>query len=420
MFETLAEENDPRLTELRNLVSAIAANKRMMAKLQALELEQLTRAHDLALNLAEDSDYASGLSESKRRDVCLQAVQTEIATSTRVSDRTVARHMADACGITHDYPELFNALRKGLISKPHALTILDAGCIITSPSKKRAFEQEMLEYAKKTSANRVRHVARHVAEQYTDRDIEQRAAEAHTQRCLTVQPLDDGLSQLTATIPSTQAAALYDRLSRMARAVKLHNNQARKQLKDMECSGIDLTRRSHQGLETAASDERTVMQIRTDLFLDITLTGFPSAIDCGANNEESCTEDNISPDKVVRQTDTNPLRTQQPPSSRTTQSHHLRSPTRCCARFQLMCKWLSPFSHYFPTNSSQSSGQSPSSHTSNGSPGSTAPHNSPDTVRFHEKSHVCSSEPPQVGTGYSQARSRASSSPPTNTHRLHR
>ena len=287
MFDKDIAPDDPRLSELRNLVSAVARERRLVAQAEAREIRLLTRAAELSLELAHTSREADAprlYGQSKREDYAVQQVQAEIGAAIRVSDRTIARRMSDAHTLTTEYPRVMQSLEQGDISREHATALSDAGIIITCPTARRAYEQELLDYAKTASVNRVRQVAKHVAEQYSDQDVSARLADAHASRSVKVQPLDEGLSLITAVVPSVQGAALYDRLTQMARLVKRANTRA----KNAVCSPPDGGETT--AFERAASDERSLMQIRADLFLDVLITGYPSTLMCAHNGaDRDCT-----------------------------------------------------------------------------------------------------------------------------------
>lgn len=279
MFHTDIAPNDPRLTELRALVRDIATDRKHIAQIEARETRNLARAEALALELsardAEDLPRLHG--QTKREDFALQQVHAEIGAHIRVTDRTIARRMTDSSRLIAEYPRVMQAFGRGDISRDHATAIGDAGIIIDSPTERGSFEREMVQFARTNSVNRLRAVVRQVAERYADRDVETRLTESHAERSITIRPLDEGLSLITAVVPSVQGAALYDRLSQMARLVKRSNNRAK-----AAQASEGVAPEQFRALSLAASDERTVMQIRTDVFLDILMTGYPSAITCAS------------------------------------------------------------------------------------------------------------------------------------------
>ena len=292
MFDSDIAPDDPRLTELRELVNAVARERRIVAQAEAREIRHLARAAELALELAqtsEDADAPRIYGQGKRENYALQQVQAEIGNTIRVSDRTIARRMSDAHALTTEYPRVMQALDEGEISREHATALSDAGIIITCPTLRSAYEKDMLDYAQTASVNRVRQVAKQVAEQYSDRELETRLADAHSSRSIKVQPLDEGLSLITAVVPSLQGAALYDRLSQMAKLVKRANTRARNA--KHEWDGDHTPEAERARLQRAASDERTLMQIRTDILLDMALTGFPSTLTCSHDQDAAdCTQ----------------------------------------------------------------------------------------------------------------------------------
>lgn len=306
MYTADTHPDDPRLTQLRALKSAVAEGRKYQARLQAFEARAFSHMQDILFTLADESDVNYG---SKEFEYMLSTMHAELSTTLRVSERTMQAHFSEATTLTEEYPRLLEALSAGEIARGHTSAITRAGSIIQDETARRAYEAEMLGYAKTESINRVRQVAKHTAEKYAERDVETRVTEALKGRCVTLEPLEDGLSQLTAVLPSLQATALYDRLSQMSRLVKRSNTRARKVLAELEHDSkggsafgakpnkqssdqpststddvAPLTPEQREALTRAATDERTLMQIRADLFTDIVLTGFPTAITCDGSD----------------------------------------------------------------------------------------------------------------------------------------
>lgn len=289
--------------ELEQVIDALAQNQKQLAKLEAENQRLLSRAAHLADEIAQenrkDARNRHIAGPCKHEPSCANPekceiirdepdyqlmsrldVYAQIGATMRVSDRTVARWVDHAESLTRDYEATHQSLEAGRISKAHTIAMCDAGMIITDSEKRAQYEAVVLSYAEKESVNRVRAFAKRVAERFTDQPLEERATAARDGREVTLRPLDDDLGLLSAVLPLTEAAAMMDRLSRMAKQVWRDNRKARElsaqtQIAPTDEPGASLTSMSET--ELAASDHRTMAQIRADLLIDLILTGRPAA-----------------------------------------------------------------------------------------------------------------------------------------------
>ncbi|QIM18924.1 hypothetical protein G7066_10595 [Leucobacter coleopterorum] len=63
-------------------------------------------------------------------------------------------------------------------------------------------------------------IARRLAEQFTEVSLDERHAEARKRCRVSVREHDDGMADLIAHLPAAEAYAIYDRLTRMSRALE--------------------------------------------------------------------------------------------------------------------------------------------------------------------------------------------------------
>lgn len=250
---------DGELFLLDKLVSSLVEARKGIAAFQALEANLLNAALALALEHA-DGSRSDG-------DLPIREVAAEIGAALRVSDRTVQRQLEQARQLTDDFPATHDALTSGRISRAHVNVILDAGAHLTDSAVRAEYERIVLEVAERESASRVRPYARVVTERLLPRSVEERHQAAAKSRGVSVKDLDDGMSDLILTAPSTLVHGIHDRVTRIAAAVK--DAVATKKVAATEPTGLD----------GAADEERTIDQLRADLLCDLALTGIPSAHD---------------------------------------------------------------------------------------------------------------------------------------------
>lgn len=290
--------------KLKQVIDELAKNQERIAKIEADNQRLLSEAAKLADGIAEEQRELSRQARDARpcthKTACADPEKCEIfrveshyqqmsrlnvcaqiGARMRVSDRTVARWVAHAESLTGDYAATQKSLQSGKISKAHTIAMCDAGIIITDPEKRAQYESIVLTYAEKESVNRVRAFATRVAERFTDRPLEERAEAARAGREVTLRPLDDDLGLLSAVLPLTEATAMMDRLSKMAKRVWRDNRKARTLCPEpnIEEDEPRTSPTSMSATELAASDLRTIAQIRADLLIDLVLTGRPAAHD---------------------------------------------------------------------------------------------------------------------------------------------
>lgn len=167
--------------------------------------------------------------------LAMRAVRAEIALCLRVSEQTIDRRMTHAYTLTREYPIVFEAYRDGRLSERHTSVIIEAGLLIghgESPgvvARRAGYEQAVLGSALGDTSNRLRPVAKRLAEQFSERSLDERHAVARQQRRVWVEDRDDGMADLYAHLPAVEAYAIKDRLNRMAKQIAESEEAAQKQ-----------------------------------------------------------------------------------------------------------------------------------------------------------------------------------------------
>lgn len=151
-------------------------------------------------------------------DTELRSVAAEIGIATRSSDRTVQRRISEAVALHERFTATSAAFATGAITRQHVTAIIDEGGMLGHDAELIAeYEQHLLEHAASTTPARLRAMARKTAAQLAPATFDERHAAANAERSVTVRDLDDGMSLLTAYLPSTVAHAIHDRLTELAR-----------------------------------------------------------------------------------------------------------------------------------------------------------------------------------------------------------
>ncbi|HEU4850128.1 MAG TPA: DUF222 domain-containing protein, partial [Terrimesophilobacter sp.] len=213
------------------------------ASAEAREQQCLARLEAIALESAEEAPSAHGDS----REIAWRSMAAEIAVATRMSDRTVQAMMGRATALVQTLPLVLEALGADRISSGHARVILEHAVGI-EPDALDEYQRITLERAEETTPGRLAGTAKIAAARLRAESFEERHARSREGRKITIRDLDEGMSELVHILPTVYAAAVFDRLTRQAKAV------------------------------AATGDPRTRDQLRSDLALELLLTGEPA---CG-------------------------------------------------------------------------------------------------------------------------------------------
>jgi len=214
---------------LDSVVTRLRASEQRMRAEQAAQVTLFAEAVDQA-----SPDHFATLRAGRlvhdhaQAELTYRTIRAELACALVLSEQTVERRMSHAYELTTSYPDTHLALRLGEISLTHTEVITTAGRIIpaddsvVSVSRRTAYEAAVLVHARRETPGRLRPIARRLAEQYTDHTIDERYAVAREHRRVWVTDHDDGMSDLTAYLPSVEAHAIYDRLTRASTQIIEH------------------------------------------------------------------------------------------------------------------------------------------------------------------------------------------------------
>lgn len=256
-MDAMMTASDEQMKTLDALVEMARDTERSIAAMQAARDGMLALASRWAMTMVEQQGDAD------EADMMLRSVSAELAAALRVSDRTVQRRMVDAELKIDRFPAVWQAQGAGRISAGHTRVIVDAGVHIVDPEARAAYSARVLEFAEDESPNRLRPIAERLAEQYQSRSLEERHQEAREKRAVWVKDHPDGMAELGVFGPAALVHGAFDRLTEMGKAL----TTARGDDPDADPDA------------TPVKDPRTLAHRRTDLALDLLLTGAPAGHD---------------------------------------------------------------------------------------------------------------------------------------------
>lgn len=273
-MEALLDATDSQMAALADLVESLRAAEATLSGMQAARDGLLALAGRLAIDIAREGDHPD------RGDMTTRAIAAEIGAVQRVSDRTVERRMADAAWLVDGFPEVWAAQGAGRISPGHSRVIIEAGAHLPD-SDRAAYAAAVLPLAETESPNRLRPLARRIAERFQERTIDERHRDARATRRVWKTDGDDGMGTLHVHAPAVLVHGMMDRLSQMAHALHEENRRAAKTAlaNDVGSEAAACVDAAAVGDADAVADARSVDEIRADLLADLVLTGAPDAHD---------------------------------------------------------------------------------------------------------------------------------------------
>ncbi|WP_197517564.1 HNH endonuclease signature motif containing protein [Microbacterium karelineae] len=260
----------------RGLVDQLVDIDRQIAALQGQRSVVTAELARIAQEQGERENAEHGPEYARR------AMAAEIAAATRVHPATANAMMGDAETLTEGFPAALEALREGRISKRHADVIVDAGRSLDDDDRS-LFDDAAVELAATRTPGDLGRLAKVAADRLAQTSLRERHRAARAGRRVVMTEREDGMSELWAFLPTLEARAIRDRLTQMGRALTADRRRARRsQNPDGASEGVPTDRASEGAVAdratagVAATDERTLDQLRADLLTDLLLTSAPT------------------------------------------------------------------------------------------------------------------------------------------------
>ncbi|YCA49608.1 HNH endonuclease [Microbacterium sp. JZ101] len=193
-----------------------------------------------------------------------RAIAEEIAAATHTPGRSVERQMNDAANLVSRFPVVRDRLAAGTVSLPHARTIVLCGDRLDDPALRATYEVRVLARLDRVpmTAAALAEVARKIAQELDPVSISDRHKAARRRRRVGFRPGEDAMGAFDAEVANVLGVGMMDRIDQMAKTVLTARAAARR-----------------AGDPAALADDRTLDEIRADIFTDLTLTGTPTGHD---------------------------------------------------------------------------------------------------------------------------------------------
>jgi hypothetical protein len=223
MDQPLAPNNSVTVA-LGAIVTELESVERAMRELEAARMRLLAEAFELAAIEGEEiGGPERHVPSGPRGELALRAIRAEIAVVLGLSERTVDRHLAQAYTLTRQFPAVFAALQTGEVSRRHAGVICDSGHIVGTGDdadaliRRGEYSEKALIAAEGATPATLAARSKRIAEHYAETSLDERHEAARKQRRVWVEDREDGMVDLFAHLPATEAYAIKDRLTRLAK-----------------------------------------------------------------------------------------------------------------------------------------------------------------------------------------------------------
>lgn len=257
------------------------------------------------------------------REAIHRSMVAEYAAAGHISQGSVEYAFSDAHFLDSDHLAVQESFRRGAITAAHVREIVRAGMIVRQAIRDGRADAETLalydaaalEVAENDSPSRTRAMVRQIAASLAGETLVERHRRARGERSVTMRSLEDGLAMLQVVLPEHLASAILDRLTRLAQQViatrdaqdpilpsdaldmgedpvllsDLAPDDARRDDPALNDHHIDRdplgshvifgdgdTFTTDPCIEHIPADERTLDQVRADLFSDLLLASDPS------------------------------------------------------------------------------------------------------------------------------------------------
>lgn len=212
----------PDLQQQAVLLDEWVQARRQIAVWEAKAAELLARR----AVLAEQDAVAA----PQHRETIWRSMIAEYSAAGHVAKGTVEHAFTDARALHADFPALQESFQAGTVTAAHVREVVRAAFPVTQAildgtveaGMLALFEAAAVEFAEAETPARTRAYVRQVAAALAGQTVVERHTAAAEERTVTVRSVGDGLALLQAIIPEYLAEAILDRLTQMARHQKTH------------------------------------------------------------------------------------------------------------------------------------------------------------------------------------------------------
>lgn len=215
-----ATDADPLAAVADGCLDILAGSARAEARIAALKAEA-------AATYAESARSAAPLDMPVQAQE--MAIAAEVGCALAIGERAASALLAQSYALATSLPLTLSALQAGTVSWHHARVMVDETATLDRDAA-GALEAHFLDAnaanpargcpAGEMPAFRFRRKARTWRERHHPDSIEKRHAKRVQDRCMEYIPEQDGMARLSAYLPADQAAAIWNRITAIARGLQ--------------------------------------------------------------------------------------------------------------------------------------------------------------------------------------------------------
>ena len=185
-----------------------------------------------------------------------RGIRLELAAGMRITEHAAGELIRRAEALVHRYPDALESLSRARMTVAHAEYLVDRldEC---EPEVRDAIAAEAVGLAEELPVGAFRRALRRLIDTHRSATLAERHEAAVVKRRVVVEHADDGMAWLSAYLPAVEAHAIYGRLTSIAKAIKTH---------DETVPGDDAA-------QTSSAEDRTMDQLRADVFSDLLIEG---------------------------------------------------------------------------------------------------------------------------------------------------
>ena len=224
--------------------------------LEAADLEavfaaqRFARVDDLRLEALDDvSRYGGG-----SRELVMRSLRLELASALRVTENAAGMMLSRAESLVHSYPTVLESLSHANVTVRHAEILVD-DLDVLDPDVAAGLVGRALGLAESLPVGSFRRALRRLIDRETAPSLTERHEAAVRGRRILVEPAGDSMSWVHALVPSVEAHAIYGRVTQKAVVIRDHDRGATR------------------GGEPGDGSERSLDEIRADVFCDLLIDG---------------------------------------------------------------------------------------------------------------------------------------------------
>lgn len=255
----------------------------------AVEAASMIEGHIVTLQarLAKLADATTtGAPNPDARADARRSMSAQVALAMRAHPSSASAQVAMAEQIHDDAPAVLESARAGKCTRKHAEQVVRAGANLDDGGR-ASLDQNAVPFAEARTPGELRTILTKQAAELAPRTLRERHAEARAERRITITDLDDGMSEVLLIAPTFEAHAVHERLTQMGRAIKTDRSRARGTFRkehgylpeDGWTAPVSGEVDDSDPVAIAATDRRTMDQLRVDLLMDLLLTAAPSGHD---------------------------------------------------------------------------------------------------------------------------------------------